>query len=110
MTETEVGTNGTETSPFASIPSDMPHDEPPTGPTVTRIQLRHPSGRIVRRFEVSDPVQRIFEYLKASPIEGKEGAEFELVSMGKNLMEQRDQTIEQAGLKNASVMVEFLDS
>lgn len=110
MTEIESDTNGAAKSPFASIPSNKPHEEPPAGPTVTRVQLRHPTGRIVRRFDVSDPVQRIFEYLKASPVEGKEGTEFELISMGKNLMDVRDQTIEEAGLKNASVMVEFLES
>ena len=34
---------------------------------------------------------------------------FELVSMGKNLIESKDQTIEEAGLKNGTVMVEFVE-
>ncbi|KAK5942931.1 UBX domain protein Ubx2 [Knufia obscura] len=107
----EAPTNGSATkSPFASIPSDRPHEEPAQGPNVTRIQLRHPEGRIVRRFELADPVQRIYEYLKASPVDGKQGVEFELVAMGKNLMESREQTIEEAGLKNGTVMVEFIES
>lgn len=101
--------NGSALSPWALIPSDRPHEEPAQGPNVTRIQLRHPGGRIVRRFAVSDPVQRIFEYLKAQPINDKKGVEFELVAMGKNLMEIRDQTIEQAGLKMGTVMVEFIE-
>ena len=106
-----TATNGSATkSPFASIPSDRPHEEPAQGPSVTRIQIRHPDGRIVRRFELSDPVQRIFEYLKASPVAGKEGADFELVSMGKNLMDSREQTIEEAGLKNGTVMVEYIEA
>lgn len=102
----KVETNGAK-SAFASIPSDRPHEEPAQGPDVTRIQIRHPNGRIVRRFAVNDPVQRIFEYLKATPIEDKAGVEFELVSMGKNLMDSREQTISDAGLKNGTVMVEF---
>jgi UBX domain-containing protein 7 len=96
-------------SPFQLIPSDRPHVEPPTGSDVTRIQFRHPAGRIIRRFAVSDPVRRIFEWLKAEPLEGKEGAVFELVSMGKNLMEVADQSIEGAGLKNGTVMIEVLE-
>jgi len=106
-----TSTNGSAAkSPFALIPSDRPHEEPTQGPNVTRIQIRHPEGRIVRRFELSDPVQRIYEYLKASPVDGKEGVEFELVSMGKNLMESREQTIDEAGLKMGTVMVEFIES
>jgi UBX domain-containing protein 7 len=105
--------NGHETpstpSPFSLIFSDRPHDEPAAGPDVTRIQFRHPAGRVIRRFATSDPVRRIFEWLKAAPLEGKEGAEFELVAMGQNLMDAADQSIEQAGLKNGTVMIEFLD-
>jgi UBX domain-containing protein 7 len=96
-------------SPFSQIPSDRPHTEPPAGPDVTRIQFRHPAGRIIRRFAVSDPVRRIFEWLKAEPLEGKEGAEFELVSMGKNLMDMAGKSIEEAGLKNGKVMIEFVE-
>ena len=101
--------NGTK-SVFASIPSDLPHEEPAQSPDVTRIQIRHPEGRIVRRFLVNDPVQRIFEFLKAQPINDKAGVEFDLVSMGKNLLDSRQQTIEEAGLKNGTVMVEFAES
>ncbi len=105
--------NGHETSsassPFSRIPSDRPHEEPAAGPDVTRIQFRHPAGRIIRRFATSDPVRRIFEWLKSEPLEGKEVAAFELVSMGKNLMDLADQSIEQAGLKNGTVMIEFLE-
>jgi UBX domain-containing protein 7 len=105
--------NGHDTSsasaPFSLIPSDRPHDEPAAGPDVTRIQFRHPAGRVIRRFATSDPVRRIFEWLKAESLEGKEGAAFELVSMGRNLMDLADQSIEQAGLKNGTVMIEFLE-
>lgn len=98
-----------ETSEFAQIPSDRPHTEPAAGPGITRVQIRHPGGRIVRRFTEQDPVQRIYEFLKGEPLEGKGGVAFELVSMGKNLMDVRHDTIESAGLKNGTVMVEFTD-
>jgi hypothetical protein len=76
---------------------------------VTRIQFRHSAGRVIRRFHVSDPVLRIYEWLKAEPLEGKEGIPFELVAVGKNLMGLADETIEKAGLKNGTVMIEFLE-
>ena len=96
-------------SPFAAISSSKLHTEPPADAASTRIQFRHPTGRVVRRFLLTDPVRRIYEWLKASPLEGREGKEFELVSMQKNLIESLEVSIEQAGLKNGTVMVEFVD-
>lgn len=97
-------------SPFKSISSSHPHIEPPPDSnTTTRIQFRHPSGRVVRRFKLSDPVRRIYEWLKASPLEGKQGVEFELTYLQKNLITVLEHTIEQTGLKNSTVMVEFLE-
>jgi hypothetical protein len=106
-----------ETAPsnpaFAAISAHAPHTEPTvTDPKVTtRIQFRGPSGRpIVRRFNLSDPVRRVYEWIKSDvPWEGKQGAEFDLAFMGRNLIEHLDDTVEAAGLKGASVMVEFLD-
>ena len=112
MTDIEqVATNGhtSTTSPFASVSSSHPHTEPAADAASTRIQFRHSAGRVVRRFKLSDPVRRIYEWLKASPLEGKEGLAFELVSMGKNLMEELDVEIGKAGLKNGTVMVEFVE-
>lgn len=101
-------------SPFAQISSDNPHTEPTsTDPTVTtRVQFRGGPGRpIVRRFNLSDPVRRIYEWIKAGhPWEGKEGVDFDLAFMGKNLIEVLDSTIQEAGLKGASIMVEFTES
>jgi UBX domain-containing protein 7 len=95
-------------SPFSHIPSNMPHAEPaPDAATTTRIQFRYSGGRLVRRFALADPVQRIYEWLKAEPLEGKEGVEFELMFMGRNLLGVLDQTIADAGLRNGSIMVEF---
>ena len=96
-------------SPWSLISSSNPHTEPAADTTSTRIQFRHPNGRVVRRFTLSDPVRRIYEWLKACPLEGKEGTEFELVSMGKNLMDILEQSIEEAGLKNGTVMVEYVE-
>lgn len=99
-------------TPFSRISSSNPHEEPAsTDPTeTTRIQFRHSGGRVIRRFQLSDPVSRIYEWLKASPVEGKEGAPFELISPPKgNLIDQLHTTIEEAGLKNASVMVEYVE-
>lgn len=100
-----------EDTPFSRISSTSPHEEPAsTDPKeTTRIQFRYSGGRIVRRFLLSDPVTRIYEWLKAAPFEGKENKPFELIAMGKNLMEMLDVPIADAGLKNGTVMVEFID-
>ncbi|EMC91136.1 hypothetical protein BAUCODRAFT_39277 [Baudoinia panamericana UAMH 10762] len=98
-------------TPFSRISSTASHDEPTsTGPETTRIQFRYSGGRVVRRFMLSDPVRRIYEWLKASPLDGMEGKQFELISMGKNLMDQLEVPIGEAGLKNGTVMVEFVDA
>ncbi|KAK3382727.1 hypothetical protein B0T24DRAFT_21412 [Lasiosphaeria ovina] len=98
-------------SAFARIPSDRPHVEPQADPkTTTRIQVRNPPQRIIRRFGLDEPVSRIYEWLKAEPLEGKEGVEFELKSMpqGADLIEQLDKTMQEAGLANGTVMIEFI--
>lgn len=100
-----------EASPFSSIASDRPHTEPPADPaTTTRIQFRHPSGRVIRRFAISDTVRRIYEWLKADPpLEDKVGVEFELNAMGRNLIDLLDTNIEDAGLKNGTVMIGYIE-
>lgn len=96
-----------ESSIFAAIPSDRPHEEPAQGPNITRIQFRHPDGRIVRRFAVTDPVRRIYEWLKVE----KQGTAFELKTMpaGRDLLEDLDKTIEEAELKQATVLIEYVE-
>jgi hypothetical protein len=109
---TETATNGAADSPFGQISDTNPHEEPPAGDAkvVARIQFRGPSGRpIVRRFNLADPVRRLYEWIKAeNPWEGKQGEEFDLVSMGKNLLDSLDLTIGEAKLGGASIMVEFI--
>lgn len=109
--EQEEGDTGAEASLFSSIASDRPHTEPPSDPaTTTRIQFRHPSGRVIRRFSLSDPVQRIYEWLKADPpLEDKAGIPFELNAMGHNLIDELQTSIQDAGLKNGTVMIGYLE-
>lgn len=100
----------TEATPFSTVSSKKPHQEPtPNNDTTTRIQFRHSNGRIIRVFSTADPVRRIYEWLKAEPLEGKEGLQFELKTMGKDLIDSLDQSIVDAGLKNATVMVEYIE-
>jgi len=96
-------------SPFSQIRSNNPHAEPENGPNTTRIQFKHSNGRVVHKFSLDDPVRRIYEWLKAAPLEGKDGVEFELKLMGKDLIESLEETIGAAGLKNSTVMVEFIE-
>lgn len=99
-------------SAFSQILSTNPHVEPENNPAATtRIQFRHASGRIIRRFTITDPVRRIYEWLKAEPLEGKQDVQFELKAMpaGKDLIEYLGKTIEEAGLKQGTVMIEFIE-
>jgi hypothetical protein len=107
----QSGDGETEASPFFSIPDDRPHTEPAADPaTTTRIQFRHPSGRVIRRFALKDPVRRIYEWLKADPpLPDKAGVEFELNSLGHNLINSLDCSVEDAGLKNGTVMIGFVE-
>ncbi|ORY62473.1 uncharacterized protein BCR38DRAFT_240662 [Pseudomassariella vexata] len=98
-------------SPFSQITRSNPHIEPENNSaTTTRIQFRHPAGRVIRRFAVADPVRRIYEWLKAEPLEGKEGIKFELkANPGGDLISSLDKTIEEAHLKQGTVMIEFVE-
>ncbi|KAH6619408.1 hypothetical protein B0J18DRAFT_434015 [Chaetomium sp. MPI-SDFR-AT-0129] len=111
--ETAEASSEQQISAFSRIPSDQPHIEPPADPkTTTRLQIRNPPGRIIRRFRLDEPVSRIYEWLKAEPLEGKDGVEFELKSMppqSDDLINHLDETIQEAGLANAVVMLEFIE-
>ncbi|CAI7678865.1 unnamed protein product [Penicillium pancosmium] len=107
--EEEEEEESQSSSAFTSIPSNQPHTEPAADPaTTTRIQFRHPAGRVIRRFSLSDPVQRIYEWLKAEPpLEDKAGVEFDLNAMGRNLIDHLSTSIEEAGLKNGTVNIGY---
>jgi hypothetical protein len=110
-TAAEAQPAATESSAFSKISRSNPHVEPANDPaTTTRIQFRHATGRVIRRFSLQDRIERLYEWLKAEPLEGKEGVEFELKRMpqGQDLIEILDQTIEEAGLKQGTVMIEFV--
>ncbi|KUL87321.1 hypothetical protein ZTR_03369 [Talaromyces verruculosus] len=111
LAEEEAAAEDAGVSAFRSIPSDRIHTEPPADPaTTTRIQFRHPSGRVIRRFALADPVRRIYEWLKSEPpLAEKAGVVFELNAMGKNLIDELDTTIQDAGLKNGTVMIGYLE-
>lgn len=100
---------------FASISSTNPHVEPPTSlppSQTTRIQFRHANGRVIRRFRLTDSVRSLYEWLKAEPLEGREkGVEFELKVMpgGRDLIQELDKNVEEAGLKMGTVVIEYLE-
>ncbi|KAK2612790.1 UBX domain protein Ubx2 [Conoideocrella luteorostrata] len=101
-----------EQSGFAFISSGKPHTEPENNPaTTTRIQFKHATGRVIRRFSLQDPVRRIYEWLKSEPMEGKDGVAFELKKMpqGQDLIENLEASIEEIGLKQGTVMIEFIE-
>ncbi|QLQ80912.1 hypothetical protein HG537_0E02670 [Torulaspora globosa] len=84
------------------------HEEPPNRPGITtRIQVRTGDGRrIVRRFETHDLVRNIYEFIK-SEIDGFEECHFTLSNhQREDLIDKLDMSIEDAGLKNSSLLVE----
>lgn len=109
-----------EPTPFSRIRADAHHVEPPLGADVTRIQFKmHDGTRIVRKFLGQDLVERLFEYVKADLLPEREAkkpeedrrsvSEFGLVAMGKKLIDLLDKTVDEAGLRNGTVMVEVMD-
>ncbi|KAI8327263.1 thioredoxin-like protein [Blakeslea trispora] len=75
----------------------------------TRIQLRMGDGsRIIRRFQKSDPVRYLFEFVKAEVPGASNHQPFELVFNRTQLIDILDQTIQEAGLSNAAVNCVFV--
>ncbi|KAI8334286.1 thioredoxin-like protein [Chlamydoabsidia padenii] len=73
----------------------------------TRIQFRMADGsRVIRRFLKTDPVRHLFEFIKSQVPETQDQA-FELVFNRQQLIDVLDQEIQQAGLQNAAVNVQF---
>jgi hypothetical protein len=110
--EEETAANGSSDSVFAQIADDKPHTEPPASAdpkSVTRIKFTYSGQQKVRKFNLSDPVRTIYEWIKSGGWEGKEGVDFDLIHMRKNLIDSVDSTIEEAGLKSTVVNVEFAE-
>ncbi|EDO18652.1 hypothetical protein Kpol_1055p8 [Vanderwaltozyma polyspora DSM 70294] len=105
--ETEPISEEPEIDPFESIEPVM-HDEPPNRPGITtRIQIRTGDGRrIVRRFNaMDDTVRTIYEFVK-SEIEGFDTCKFNLTNhQREDLLDKLDLSIEDAGLKNSSLLL-----
>lgn len=109
---------------FSRIRAGAHHVEPPPGAETTRIQFKmHDGTRTVRRFLLKDRVERLFEYVKADLLPEHEAKkpeeerssvsgerEFGLVGLGKKLIDLLDITVDEAGLRNGTVMVEVMDS
>lgn len=94
---------------FAQIPKHTEPEPEQNAGSVTRIQLRLADGsRIVRRFNTTDKVATIFGVVKAT-VESVGDSYFSLSSERKKLITMLDKTIEEAGLKNSSILVEILD-
>ncbi|KAL7268631.1 UBX domain protein Ubx2 [Rhizina undulata] len=108
-----------EQTPFQKIKGDNHHQEPPNNSETTRIQFKlHDGSKVVRRFLLNDKVERLFEYVKADLLpeqaakngqERTQDQEFELICMGKKLIEILDVTIVEAGLRMGTVMVEIME-
>lgn len=92
------------TDPVVAIePKDVP--EPAPGPETTRIQLRFGDGqREVRRFSISDMVKNIYAHVKFARPELN--TSLSLSSERRDLASLLECTIEEANLKNSTVMVE----
>ncbi|WPK24869.1 hypothetical protein PUMCH_002164 [Australozyma saopauloensis] len=104
-----------EQDPFKSIQS-IDHEEP-SGGSITRVQVRFPTGkRLVHKFDLeTDKVLNLYQWLKfvLSQDDGSTfgiGPDdiFQLSCVGRSnpLIESLEDSIGQAGLKNASVLVE----
>ncbi|CDK24958.1 unnamed protein product [Kuraishia capsulata CBS 1993] len=99
----------TEADIIAAI-KPIEHEEPAPDPqTTTRVQIRSGDGkRVVRRFRLEDSVRNIYEYVKATFDQLGDATEFVLTSQRLNLITELDKTILEAGLKNATILLEIV--
>lgn len=98
------------TDPFNLI-KPIEHEEPANQPGVTtRVQVRTGDGqRIVRRFKVDDTVRTIYEVIKSEGDKYGQGKFILSNHQRENLIDKLDLTIEDAGLKNSSLLLEKVD-
>ncbi|KAK3847441.1 MAG: hypothetical protein J3R72DRAFT_431388 [Linnemannia gamsii] len=95
-----------EESVFDSI-KPVRHEEPTDLATSTRIGFRLSDGsRLMHRFPKSAPVRVLFEYIK-SEVEDARSQPFELVFIGKQLLDDVDKTLTEVGVENAQIMVQM---
>ncbi|GMG40007.1 unnamed protein product [Ambrosiozyma monospora] len=114
----EVETANTEPAELTysqKIAAIEPIDHPdPTGAApkeTTRIQIR--SGidgkRVVKKFALNEPVLKLYQVVKFQFKDSVGDKAFTLTMQRKNLFDDVENTIEEAGLKNASVLLEVID-
>ncbi|KAF9947694.1 hypothetical protein BGZ70_002552 [Mortierella alpina] len=102
-----------EATPAAAVVSvfdsiqPVRHEEPTDPATSTRIGFRLSDGsRLMHRFSKTAPVRVLFEYIK-SEVEDARTQPFELVFIGKQLLEDVDKTLAEVGVENAQIMVQM---
>ncbi|KAF9573681.1 hypothetical protein EC968_008197 [Mortierella alpina] len=121
---TAINLDDQEESPFTSTPEEatpataavvsvfdsiqpVRHEEPTDPATSTRIGFRLSDGsRLMHRFSKTAPVRVLFEYIK-SEVEDARTQPFELVFIGKQLLEDVDKTLAEVGVENAQIMVQM---
>ncbi|RGB41020.1 hypothetical protein C1646_810989 [Rhizophagus diaphanus] len=103
--DTEEEEDSTPEEPSSIFDSIQPVErEEAKGPTTAMIKFRLADGQtVIRRFEKMDPVRYLFEFIKTVP--NLKDQEFELVCHRNNLINQVNQTVEDAGLSNSLVNV-----
>lgn len=85
------------------------YEEPPQSPETTRIQIRTGDGsRIVKRFNIDDKVLKLYQVVKYEFKDKIGDGFFSLTSQRENLINKLDDTIADAGLKNASTLLEIM--
>ncbi|CAI5756719.1 unnamed protein product [Candida verbasci] len=113
----ESNTITTDTNTESVFDSIKPinHEEPSGAEPTTRIQIRFPNGkRLVRKVGLNDTIKSLYEYLKYVLVENGQDYglnaddKFNLSSSDKafKFIESLDRTIEEANLKNASILLE----
>lgn len=103
--EEEEEEGQTNDEKFATILA-VPHED--VQESSTRIQIRFPDGsRIIHKFGLDEKVRVIYEYLKSLDKDIIKSKLFYLLYQRTNLIEKLNLTIQEAGLKNASIMVDI---
>ncbi|RKP02321.1 hypothetical protein CXG81DRAFT_25015 [Caulochytrium protostelioides] len=93
--------------PAAAAFPPLETDEPPAGPSVTRIQFRLPDGqRLNRRFAKAEPVRSLYRYVQHAAAGAVGSQPFDLTNFRENLRSQLDRSLEDAGLLNVSLSVD----
>lgn len=91
----------------SSFDSIEPREYIPNDSPSTRIQIRFPNGkRLIQKFNISDKVLVIYQWLKLSQNEYPRFNLSNSANRSLKLIESLDLSIQDAGLKNASLLLE----